>query len=210
MTPMHKPSRRLGLGLVSAVALALLGGCAGNASQQVALNTLKATTEYEKQLTAKIAAESAFYETRGRILSDSLAGPSVDLEKGIEEVDVKQTWLYGHIRTLNERDALDTAGRMLSVPPGRIPSMVRDYTLRSIEVSREGISRVRAERLALAEKSASALQPVEIQKRRLAALRKGLAELSADRARAADTARFVAFAKTVVGELRKQTEASGD
>jgi len=195
------------MGLVACIALALLSGCAGENARLVALQTLKATAEYEQQLDRKITAEREFYATQLQLLSDGLAATGRD-GTAITS-DAKLTWLFGHIKVTTHQDALRTAGRIMAADPGEVSAEIVDYVARGIAENWVAIEEVRAERKALALKAAQTLGPIEKQKKRLGELRKGLTALAAAPSASSRLAEVKAIAEVVAAEIRKGRAKSG-
>lgn len=187
------------------VVLLLMSGCAGENARDVALTTLKAVAQYEKELDRKINAEKAFYKRQSETLRAKLAGTTPDPSSsdvlGIKEI--KKTWLYGYIRTSTDKDARRTAGDILSRHPSQSISLIMDFVARGIEGNRSAIAEIRTKQAELAKKVGENLAPVNKQKNRLASLRKGLTTLAVKPDTAARLKQVKAIAKIVAKEIEK-------
>lgn len=204
--------------VVLAVALAT-AACAGENARTVALTTLKAVAQYEKELDRKIKAEKTFYKKQSETLRIALAGvapkpePSQDAQadaapdpesgKVLDDAEIKKTWLYGRLRTATAMDTRRTAGEIFSTHDGRSLSLIMDYVARGIDGSQKAIADVRAKQAELARNVSKNLQPIDKQKKRLAALRKGLTTLAAEPSSKARFEQVKAIAAIVAREIEK-------
>lgn len=200
----HQPkSKRTAHRLFLVIIPALfMSACASENAQLVALNTLKTVAEYEKQLDKKIKAEQVFYQKQSDLLRNSLAGTNLTKD-GVDTIEGDKTWLYGHIRTSIDRGALLAAGQILSGNLAKTPAFVAEYLSEGVTKDRSAIDDVRTQRRRLAEKAASAIAPIEKQKKALAKLRKGLTTLAADPSGAEHVQQFKAIAEAIIKQIGK-------
>lgn len=207
------------------MALVILAGCAGEQSRTVAMNTLKIVTDYERQLDQKIKAEKTFYAEQLVRISDGMEGKlpggirnkwGVSSDKTEEDStdetagsSVKRSWLYGYLRTTMDRKSLIAAGQIMAAKESEVFSLVTKYLSDGLESDRAALMRVRMQRRALAEKAATALEPVEKQKKRLVAIRKDLTLLATKPADKAKLDQIKAIASIIIKEIKTNREGTG-
>lgn len=176
----------------------LLAGCADDNARIVALNTMKVSASYEMKLDEKIKAENKFYRDQLDNLWILMAGVKTATDCATDQQaasanasthndaeakkcigpNFKKGWLYGRIMTAANKDSRETAGRLLSTKDGEILTAISRFVGRGVAVNRGALQEVRAQRATLTNRIATALLPIEKQKARLKALRKGLTTLS--------------------------------
>ena len=192
--------------LFAVLLVAFASGCASQNARIVALETLKATSQYEKELDRKIAAEKEFYRTQAETLNSLLAGAPLKVEPGekISNDSVKKTWLYGYIATSTQYEARRTAGDFLSRNSSeKLIAVTMDFVERGVQETHAAIAEVRAKQKDLALRVAANLAPIEKQKQRLKVLRKGLTSLAADPSDTSKLKHLGSIAAVILEEAQK-------
>lgn len=194
-------TRLLGAGM----AVLMLSACASQSAQEVALSSLKALADYEKQVDAKIAAEKKFYRGQAKVMQDALAGVPVTAEANapVSDEDIQKTWVYLQIRTSATADARKTAGDILALDRARAISLMTAFVMNGIREDYAAIIEARAAQARLMKQFVAELNPVEKQRQRLAALRKGLTTLATAPDDAASLAQAQAIGAVLLEEIKK-------
>jgi hypothetical protein len=170
---------RIGQALVLLLGSIALAACGDTAAQTLAAHTAALTASYEKQVSDKVNAERAFYESQRQNLIESLAGyrPS-DTGRLPTVGQVKESIYYLSIKTNAQRDALVTADAIVTSNGDKILTPVLKYIDAGVKEERELYVALSNSEVQLDTKLAAGLRPLDEQADRLATVRSRLVSLS--------------------------------
>ncbi len=208
---MISKSTRLRIALLAVVILT--AGCTGNqAARDVAANTSKALSSYEKGIAAKIAAEKAFYAQEqaklveillGTVCPDSDAAIAAgDKKKKCAPRKVTDTLLYGRIVNTANREARLAAESMVLDARPKHMAMTIKFVLEGVAEDFTFHRTISQRRADLRANLLKELAKLDSQKKKLEAVRKKLDKLAKPSDALSDFKVLQAFA----GELKKIVE----
>jgi hypothetical protein len=196
------------LGQICALGAVILTGCASDrAVSKIAIHAAQNVAAYDAEVSNKVAAEKAFYQSQTASLRKILGGvsaPVADDPEATELARLRSSLPYGRIETVGHREARIMADRIAA---GSTPATMEEL----INYIESGVAREQTDLLdfiqrqrTLAGEFQKSLIPIEQQKEQLKQLRNSLTQLAAKPKLGDQLKLAIEFGRAIQEEIKKQ------
>lgn len=172
--------------ITALIVVTTLHGCTANLqSQQLALHTWQSLIRYETEVSDKINAENAFYQTQLLNFRRGLTGftslsESTGRSNQKDKINIENSLLYGRIYTNAQRDALLTADSLLHASSPKISTAIIQMIDKGFNEDISHYQEIAKRDKELSENFLSSLVKLNQEKIKLGKARDNLAKLSKD------------------------------
>lgn len=187
------------------IIISVCAGCAADRdARQLAIHVIQDTVKYEAEVDKKITAEKTFYREQQARIRAALIGKAKITAIDEETNEIRQTLIYGRIRTDAERDARLTADEIVSSNPPRLIGHIIDYLVKGLKEDQAFCLDISERQRRLSENLLASLEKLDQQKENLKNVRKRLTVLATQPDIYAQLNEIVEFGKAVEEQMSKE------